>query len=108
MQAIPPAELLADARRDFPAYYAIATPKDAQLLDGLVLAFAALTVAMNAPREAVAPIIRYELEKVTDQTERVFMSFRDAVRESPTFRALSLGERLVISQVVFGSPPFLD
>ena len=36
--------LLRDARKDFPAFYAPATPEDAHVMDGLILGHAAMAV----------------------------------------------------------------
>ena len=47
------ADFLADARRSIPQFYASATREDRCLLDGLVMAYAALVVGMPSPRDGL-------------------------------------------------------
>lgn len=96
-----PHELLADARRDFAGYYESATPADAMLLDGLVMAHAALVVGYNSLVTETDPGIRGELERNCVKAEQVFSGFRERVRRCPTFSALSPGEQVAIHRVVF-------
>jgi hypothetical protein len=96
-----PQDFLADARRDFAEFYLLAPHEDALLMDGLVMAHAALVVGINAPREYVAPVMRDGLERTCDATERVFTGFREAVRACPTFQRVSDGERFAIEKIVF-------
>lgn len=76
-------------------------------MDGLVLAHAAIVVGINAPREEVGPGLRAEVEWKTNEAERVFTDLREAVRRSPTFRTLSVGEQLAIERVLFTVSPQL-
>ncbi len=92
-------DFLGDARRDFREFYLLATPEDEGLLDGLVMAHAALVVGINTPRENVAPVIRHELEKTADSVERLFTDLREAVRDCPTFQRVSGGERFAIEKM---------
>lgn len=94
-------ELLAAARQDFPGFYRTATTDDKRLMDGLVLAHVALRVGIIAPRDGVQQPLRAALEKTTDVTERLFTNLREAVRASPTFTSLSVGEQLHIERVIF-------
>jgi len=64
--------LLEQARHDLPGFYAAARPLDIAVMDALVMARAALMIAINAPREDVAPAIRIELERATNANEQVF------------------------------------
>lgn len=99
-------ELLKASRRNFPGFYLTASEQDAGLLDGLVLAHVALATGINAPLEFVAPVIREQVERTTDATERVFMDFREAVRACPTFARVSIGEQIQIVRVLLNvSPP---
>lgn len=102
-----PLGLTQSARLSFPSFYATATPFDADLMDALVMAHAALVVGINAPREHVAPALRAEVERATDGAERVFTGLREAVRLTPTFKALSKREQDEVERVVFTVRPAL-
>jgi hypothetical protein len=84
-----PQDLLADARRDFAELYLVASHEDAMLMDGLVMAHAALVVGINAPRECVAPVMRDGLERTCDAAGGACSRVSD-------------GERFAIEKVVFG------
>lgn len=71
------------------------------MMDALVLAHAALMVAINAPREGVASVLRIELERATNAHEQFFTDLRETVRASATFQALSAGEQRRIEQAIF-------
>jgi hypothetical protein len=94
-------DFLADARHDFPQFYATATPTDQRLLDGLIIAHAALVIGMNVPRQICAPDVRGELERATDRSERAFTKLREIVRACPTFQNLIAAERAEIERDVF-------
>jgi len=94
-------ELRASARRDFPHYYAMADAVDAAMLDGLVMARAAIVAGVNTRREGVAPAIREQLEKVADVAEQVFSQLREAVRRTPAFEAIDPAERQAIERTLF-------
>ena len=89
------------ARHDLPGFYAAARPLDIAVMDALVMARAALMIAINAPREDVAPAIRIELERATNANEQFFTDLRETVRATPTFAALSEKEQLRIERLVF-------
>lgn len=96
---------LVTARRDFAGFYRIATPRDTTLMDGLVGTHAGLVVGINMPRKHLDPESRALLERECDKTERVFTTLREAVRACPTFKALSVGEQLMIERVIFDVRP---
>lgn len=100
-------ELTQSARLSFPSFYATATPLEAELMDALVLAHAAFVIMLNAPREHIEPALRKEVERKTDETERIFTGLRESVRMTHTFKALSIGEQLAIERVVFTVRPAL-
>ncbi len=100
-----PRDILANARRDFPQFYATSTPMDQRLLDGLIIAHAALVIGMNVPRECCVPVVRRELERVTDESERAFTRLRETVRACPTFKVLIAAERTQIERDVFDVRP---
>lgn len=93
--------LLETARENFAPFYATATPADEGLMDALVMAHAELVVGINSPREWVAPIIRDELERATDASERIFTELREKVRGCPAFVALTAAERAQIERCIF-------
>ncbi len=97
--------LLERARRELPGFYAAASPRDIAVMDALVMARAVLTIAINAPREDVAPAIRIELERATNANEQFFTNLRETVRSSPSFAALSEGEQSLIERVIFSDAP---
>lgn len=100
-----PARLLECARLELPGFYAAASPRDIAVMDALVMARAALTIAINAPREDVAPAIRIELERATNANEQFFTNLRETVRTSPSFEALPEREQRLIERVVFSVSP---
>ncbi len=71
------------------------------MMDALVLAHAALMVAINAPREGVASVLRIELERATNAHEQFFTDRRETVRASATFHALGIDEQRRIERVIF-------
>jgi len=93
--------LLRDARIDFAEFYRTATPADEVLMDGLLFAYAALTVAINSPRAGVAPAILRELERATNASEQYFTGLRQQVRCCDTFVMLMRAERAQIEKAVF-------
>lgn len=93
--------LLERARLELPGFYATANPRDIAVMDALVMARTALMIAINTPREDVAPAIRIELERATNANEQFFTDLRETVRSSPSFEALSEREQLLIERIVF-------
>jgi hypothetical protein len=94
-------DFLADARRDFPQFYLLASLEEEILMDSLVMAHAAIVVGMNAPRTGVVAEVRDPLEKVTDGAERLFTQLRELMRTSPAFQRVSVDERCLIEKVLF-------
>jgi Arc/MetJ family transcription regulator len=99
------AELLRTAREAFPGFYAAATPRDTAVMDALVVAHVALMIAINAPREFVAAVLRTELERMTNAHEQMFSELRELLRASPTFARLSIGEQLAIERAMLSCAP---
>jgi Arc/MetJ family transcription regulator len=97
--------LLERARLELPGFYAAANPRDIAVMDALVMARTALMIAINAPREDVAPAIRRELERATNANEQFFTDLRETVRSSPSFEALCRREQLLIERVIFSVEP---
>ncbi len=95
------ADFLADARRDFPEFYRLATAADKGLMDGLVVMHAALVVGLNTNREGLDSVDRREVERATQEAEQQFTRLRERVRACPTFERISDGERFTIEHVAF-------
>lgn len=93
-------DLLAPIRDLYGAFYSAATPADALRMDMLLCMHAAVTLAIQAPRNPVNPI-GPELERVTFDVEQAFTTARELVRECPTFRGLCEGERKRIEATLF-------
>ncbi len=99
------AAILHAARKNFPNYYAVALAHDVGLLDGLCLTRVALLIGINSPRPRVDVALRFELERTTDATERVFTELREAVRSSATFAVVPEEERIKLEQTIFEVRP---
>jgi hypothetical protein len=95
-----PNDPLADAHKEFVAFYSAATAADAALKDELISAFTVLVVAIRQPRETHDPQ-HAELERLTHKTEQAFIAARDAVRACQTFLNLCDGDRRRIENVLF-------
>ncbi len=93
--------LLAASQRDFPAFYGGASVADADALDALVLARAALAVTMNIPRDNLTPAVRTEIERATHANEETFTYLREIVHGCVAFERLEESERERIERVVF-------
>ncbi len=87
---------LRQARIDFAAYYAAASPADAELLDQLVLAHASYTATVHFRTNEVPEEVRRHLDRVSFTVEQVFSYFREAVRSSQTFARMDMaGQRRI-------------
>ena len=95
---------LADARKEFRAFYSIATESDAVRMDTLINKFSLLTLAIRRQRPTEDPK-RAEIEKVTTSIERAFIDSREAVRGCQTFKALCAGDQRRIENVLFSPFP---
>lgn len=98
-------QLFAAARRDFPAFFAVASGRDVLLFECLVFARATLAVSMNSPRANLPEHIRTELERVTHGNEILFTELREEVRRSAGFLALPDAEQLRIERTLFDVKP---
>ncbi len=98
-------ELLRAARVEFAEFYRTASPYDTILLDGLVMTRAALAVGFMTPRTGLTGPLRGALERVSAKTEQVFTDFRENVRTSATFSALSPAEQQRLQHTLFDIPP---
>lgn len=97
--------LLAEVRGAFPLFYTRATTKEAQTMDALALAHAALTVLLNLPRSRVSTPVQHPLEKASDQIDQLFASLREAVRSSLAFQTTTVTERSAIERMLFTVAP---
>ncbi len=97
-------DFLADARHDFPQFYAMATTADKMLMDAVVMMHAALVVGMNTPRAGLNAKGRVDHERACIDAEQEFSRMRAAVRACPTFQRVSDAERFAIETVAFRVP----
>ncbi len=77
--------IVAAARRAFPQFYRLSSPEEEALMDGLALARASLMENVAVPRSALTPLLRGEVEKMTNAVEGLFTVLREAVRRSAAF-----------------------
>jgi hypothetical protein len=99
-----PYPLLDAARRDFPGFYASATRDDAVLLDVLIRVHAAFSDCMALPRD-MPPALRAHVVSLSNALEQSFLTAQQAVRQSPSFRALRASDRARIEAAVFQLNP---
>lgn len=95
------ADLLAEARRDLPAFYAHASPDDAALMDALVTTHAAVVAGHAIPREPLPGVVRLGVEKTTAAITKSFADLRAAVRACPSYRSLDASGRAEIERIAF-------
>lgn len=93
MQFSDPHGLLPAARLSHRAFYAKATPADAELFDGIVTMHAALTMLLNFPRERADDAVLKSVELQTRHLEQAFVGVCGLLRKCPTFLAMSEHER---------------
>ncbi len=89
-------------RAEFPAYFANATPREAQIMDAAYVGALAYRRAVQTPRPAPAHPVRHPLEIVTNSAEQLLMHVFDALRESEAYRNLTDDERARIDRRLFG------
>ncbi len=89
------------ARAEFPAFFAAASPREAQIMDAAYVGAEAYRVAVQTPRPAPSDRVRQPLEIVTNNAEQLLMHVRDALRESDAFRQLPDDERARIERRLF-------
>jgi hypothetical protein len=94
-------EMQRRARAEFPAYFAAATPREAQIMDAAYVGAQAYRQAIQTPRPAPTDPVRQPLEIVTNNAEQLLLHVRDALRESDAYRRLSDDERGRIEQRLF-------
>ncbi len=90
------------ARAEFPAYFAAATPREAQIMDAAYVGAEAYRVAIETPRPRPDDAVRQPLEIVTNNAEQLLMHVRDALRDSEAYRQLPDDERARIERRLFG------
>ncbi len=95
-------EMMRRARAEFPAYFAAATPREAQIMDAAYVGARAYRQAVQTPRPAPSDRVRQPLEIVTNNAEQLLMHVRDALRESDAYRSLPDDERARIERRLFG------
>ncbi len=93
------ADLLADARRDLPAFYALATPGDAALMDALVTVHAAVDASQAIPRGPLPPKVLLGVEETAAAVQNSFNDLRGAVRSCPSYRGLNAAGRAEVERV---------
>jgi hypothetical protein len=96
-----PADRLAQARRQFPQYYHLATKEEEAMMDALVLTHVAFQDDVRIPRQTLPPSIRGEVEKMTDAFERLFTVLRETVRASAAFSQVDDSEQAKIERELF-------
>lgn len=87
-------QLLRDARRNFPSYYAAATPEEAELMNKLVLGYAAYDATVNFKREGRPEKLLRHVAKLSFEVEQLFAHFREAVRKSAVYRTSGEQEKI--------------
>ena len=93
--------LLVGARRDFSAFYGIATTQEAAWFDALVLTRAAYIRAANTAAQDRLHVSAKEIEQANELDEELFVGLRGAVRRSSAFEALSDADKGHIEREVF-------
>ena len=73
------------------------------MIDGLVMARAALSVGIAAPRKHVAPAVRHQLETVTNAAEQIFSRMCELLRATPAFDGIGPCEREAIEKELIGA-----
>jgi hypothetical protein len=89
------------ARAEFPAYFAAATPREAQIMDAAYVGTLAYRQAVQTPRPRPDDMVRQPLEIMTNNTEQLLLHVRDALRESEAYRRLPDDERARIEARLF-------
>ena len=97
-------ELHAEARRLFPRFYGMADAREKGVLDSLVLAHASLREGMRARRSGLEPEDRGQLERLTDEAERLFLDLRDQALWCPSLVEIPDEERARLEARLFNAP----
>lgn len=89
-------------REEFPAFFAVATPRESQIMDAAYVGAHAFRQAAQTPRPRSDDPVRHPLEIVTNSAEQLLMHVRDALRSSDAYRAMPDKERARIEDRLFG------
>lgn len=92
---------LAQARRDFPHYYVLASAEEAALMDALVLAHHALLENIRIPRQFLSPNLRPDVEKTTDAIEGLYTVLRASVQGGGAFSQVNDAEQARMERTLF-------
>jgi hypothetical protein len=90
------------ARTEFPAFFAVASPHEAQIMDAAYVGARAYRQAVETPRPAPTDPVRHPLEIVTNNAEQLLLYVRDALWESDAYRRLPDKERERIDLKLIG------
>lgn len=91
---------IAEARRDFAAYYATADVHEAKLFDELVIARVVMMIGISLQSLRPGPSTE-DLQRGTNAAELAFMTTRDQVRTSSAFLVLPAVEQRRIEERLF-------
>lgn len=95
-------EMMRRARAEFPAYFAAATPREAQIMDAAYVGAHVYRLAAQTPRPRADDPVRQPLELMTFNAEQLLLHVRDALRESYAYWRLPDDERGRIELRLFG------
>lgn len=90
------------AREEFPAFFAIATPGEASIMDAAFVGAHAYRKTVQTPRPAPENPVRHALEIVTNHAEQLLLFVRDALQKTEAYRNLPEAERARIDRELFG------
>ncbi len=97
---------LREARLSFLGYYSAATREEVELMDNLVLGYAAYAATVTFERDGKPQELLRHVEKISFEVDQLFTHFREAVRKSAAYRMS--GEQEKIRAMLFGSRGGLD
>ena len=80
-------------RQEFPAYFALADPAEAQILDAAYVGAHAYRQAVNPPRPGPYDPMRHPLEIVTNNAEQLLMFVRESLVHTLAFLRLPAEEQ---------------
>src|SRR5687767_9839374 len=98
------AALLAEARTEFPEFYAAALEQDAALMNGLIISYTAVLFLAQIPSKGLPPNGENAVERASEAFARMFVVYRQLVRACDTFAALEEGARAKIERIFFRTP----
>jgi len=94
-------EMKRQARLEFHAYFAIASPAEEQVMDAAYVGAKAYRQAVRTPRPKPNDPMRHPLEIVTNSAEQLLLLVRDAMWKSEAFKRMTAGERARIERRLF-------